>query len=61
MSALQRRLSKLEARSGRERCPVVVKVFDPLETDDVEERVAEAERDATASGHQLLAIRIVDP
>jgi hypothetical protein len=39
----------------------VVKVFDPLETGDVEERIAEAERDAGANSHQLLAIRIVDP
>lgn len=61
MSALQRRLSKLEAHSGSGRCPVVVKVFYPLEIDDVEKRIAEAEREAASSGLQLFAIRIVDP
>jgi len=62
MSSLGNRLSRLEARvTPNVRMPVTVKVFDPLTMDNIEERIAEAERDAAASGHQLLAIRIVDP
>ena len=61
MSSLSSRVSRLEARTRRGTCPVVVKVFDPREKDDVEERIAEAERIAAANGEKLLAIRIVDP
>jgi hypothetical protein len=61
MSSLGNRVSRLEARTRRGTSPVVVKVFDPREIDDVKEGIAEAEQDAVASGHQLLAIRIVDP
>jgi hypothetical protein len=59
MSSLGNRVSRLEARATPNiRMPVTV--FEPLTMDNIEDRIADAERDAAATGHQLLAIRIVD-
>ena len=58
MSSLGNRLSRLEARvTPNVRVPVTVKVFDPLTMDNIEERIAEAERDAAASGHRHADVR----
>jgi hypothetical protein len=59
--ALDRRLSKLEARWGSSPNLVVIGIFDPLEGENLEERIAAAEQEASARGEQLIAITIRDP